>query len=135
GSKINRTVTVIPEYQLVDGGAWTAFTFDQNGTPSNTFTRNIMTQLRFVARVDFPYAAVASLTDPVKVRLRCTTNAYDGSASDDVYVQWVQSEIYDPIASETASAFVDEKIIGDTERALSTLIGLKIKVTTSNEDK
>ena len=135
GSKINRTITVIPEYQLVDGGAWTAFTFDQNGTPSNTFTRNIMTQLRFVARIDFTYAAVASLTDPVKVRLRCTTNAYDGSASDDVYVQWIQSEIYDPIASATASAFVDEKIIGDTERALSTLIGLKIKVTTSNEDK
>ena len=135
GSKINRTVTVIPEYQLVDAGAWTSFTFDQNGTPSNTFTRNVINQLRFVARVDFTYAQVGALTAPVKIRLRCITNAYDGSARDDVYVQWIQSEIYDPIASATLDDFVDEPILGATERAVSTLVGLKIKVTASNEEK
>ena len=135
GSKIDRTVTVIPEYQLVDEGAWTAFTFDQNGTPSNEFTRNVVQQLRFVARVDFTYAQVGALTAPVKIRLRCTTDAYDGSVRDDVYVQWVQSEIYDPIASATLDDFVDEPILGDTERSVSTLVGLKIKVTASNEEK
>lgn len=135
GTKINRSITVIPEYQLATGGAWTAFTFNQNGSASNTFDRNEIKQLRFAAKINFTYAQVKDLTAPVKIRLRCTTNVYDGSVRDDVYAQWIQSEIYDPIASAAINNFVDEPILGATERAVSTLVGLKIKVTASNEEK
>lgn len=134
GNEIARSVTVVPYYSLNSGSTWTAFTFDQNGTASNTFSRSTKTQLRFNAHVDFVYSAVHYLTSPVLIKLVCTTGAYDGTAYDDVTVLWVQSTIYDPDASDKAGYFVNEKVIDNTERALSCVVGLKIKATAANED-
>lgn len=135
GDKKTRTVTVIPEYSLDSGGSWVGFTFNQNGTASNTFAYNKSVQLRFNAHKDFTYAQVKDLTAPVLIRLRCTTPEYDGSASDSCYVQWIQSYIYNPLNSKALNDFVDEQPLEPNEMALSTMIGLKIKATLSNEDK
>lgn len=135
GSKNTRTVVVTPSYSLNSGASWTDFTFDVNGTQTNTIAGNYNTQLRFNAHVDFTYAQVSALTEPVLIRVACSTPKFDGSAYDDVYVQWIQSLIYNPDASTLASAFVNEKLIDAPEAALSTLIGLKIKASQSNQDK
>ena len=135
GDKRVRTVTVIPEYSLDSGENYTAFTFDQNGVASNKFSYNKGVQIRFNAHIDFTYAQVKDLTAPVLIRLRCTTPEYDGTATDSCYVQWIQSYIYNPLKSKSVSAFVDEQPIEDNEMGLSTMIGLKIKATLSNEDK
>lgn len=133
GYKIARTVVVVPYYSLDNGATWTAFQFDQNGTLSNTFTRQTLNQIRFVAHVDFTWGAVKDLENPVLIKIECNTNAYDGSAYDDVYVEWVQSRVYD--ANKSTDSFVPEKVIDTNEAALSTLIGLRIKSTPDNEDK
>ena len=131
--KINRSVTVIPSYSLDGGNTWTEFYFNQNGVASNTFTYRTLTQIRFNAHIDFSFIGVKDLTRPIMIKLDCTTPKYKGSAYDQCYVQWVQSTIYNPDESKTG--FVPEKIIGKTEAKLSTTIGLKIKSTTSNQDK
>lgn len=135
GDKISRSVTLVPEYSLDSGGHWTMFAFVQEGIPNNTFTYNLSQQLRFNAHVDFNYSSVKNLTEPILIRLNCTTPAYDGSAMDSVYVQWVQSYIYNPDKSAIVNAFVDEKPLEANEMAVSTLIGLKIKATLSNQEK
>lgn len=135
GAKINRTVVVKPYYSYNNGATWTEFTFNQNGTASNTFTRNVAAELRFAAYKEFAFASVKDLASPVLIKLVCETPKATGTALDQVYVQWVQSRIYDPDASAAAGAFVDEKPIADTEAALSTRIGIKLKATQTNEDK
>ena len=131
--KINRSVTVTPSYSLDGGHTWTQFYFNQNGVASNTFSYRTLTQIRFNAHIDFSFIGVKDLTRPIMIKLDCTTPKYKGSAYDQCYVQWVQSTIYNPDESKTG--FVPEKIIGETEAKLSTTIGLKIKSTTSNQDK
>lgn len=131
--KINRSVTVIPSYSLDGGNTWTQFYFNQNGVASNKFTYCTLTQIRFNAHIDFNFYGVKDLAKPIMIKLDCTTPKYKGSAYDQCYVQWVQSTIYNPDESKTG--FVPERIIGETEAKLSTTIGLKIKSTTSNQDK
>jgi len=131
--KINRSVTVEPSYSLDGGKTWTQFYFNQNGTQRNTFTYRTLNQLRFNAHIDFNFSAVKNLNQPIMIKLSCTTPKYNGSAYDQCYVQWVQSTVYNPDESKTG--FVPERIIGETEAKLSTTIGLKIKSTTSNQDK
>ena len=133
GYKRPRTVVVVPYYSLDNGETWTSFSFDQNGTPSNSFTRQTTEQIRFVAHVDFDFDAVKNLDHPILVKLECETPAYDGSVYDDVYCEWVQSRVYNP--DQSTADFVPEKIIDTNEAVLSTLIGLRIKSTPDNEDK
>lgn len=135
GNKIERTVTVVPEYSLDGGNTYTPFYFNQNGTLSNTFKRKTIDQLRFNAHIDFTYAQVKDLESPVVIRVNCETPAYDGSCYDDCYVGWVHSYIYNPDLSKSQNAFVPEKIIDSLEAGLSTLVGLKIRSTVDNEDK
>ena len=135
GDKENRTVVVVPQYSLDNGATWTDFYFDQNGTLSNTFTRQALKQMRFNAHVDFNYSDVKDLENPVLVRCICNTNKFDGSAYDQVYILWVHSYIYNPNASKLENDFVADKVIESKEAALSTLIGLRIKSTTNNQDK
>ena len=134
GGKKVRTVVVNAEYKI-QGGSWTNFPFLVNGSPTNTFSGNTSSQLRYNAHIDFSYEAIKNITEPIQIRLSSPTNKYDGSAYDSVYVQWVQSVIYNPDASRTAGYFIPEKIIEQNERNLSTLIGLKIKATQSNQEK
>ncbi len=133
GSELNRTVRIIPSYSLDNGSTWQTFSFNQNGTPSNTFTRKKREQIRFTAHRNFTHAEVKDLGHPVQIRISCPTNKYDGSAHDACYVLNVMSTVYNPDLSETT--LVPEKIIDDTERALSTIVGLKVKATVSNQDK
>lgn len=135
GNSSTRTVTVTPSYSLNSGTSWTPFTFDVNGTATNAIAGNIASQVRYNAHIDFTYAQVSELTEPVLIKLVCSTPKYSGSAFDDCYVQWTQSLIYNPDASTLAGAFVNEKLIDAPEAALSTLIGLKIKASQSNQDK
>ena len=132
GAKLKRTVTIYPEYKI-GNGAWTRFTFDQNGTASNTFSYMSLEQMRFVARKEFSFNEVKDVSEPILVRLLCDTARYEGSARDDVSLLWIQSEKYDK--EQSINNFVPEEIVGSTERALSNLVGLKIKVTENNQDK
>lgn len=81
------------------------------------------------------YARVKDLTDPVMLKISCLTNTYDGTALDDVYIQWMASEIYNPDASKTANNFVREKILDDPERAKCTLLGIRVQTMQSIADK
>lgn len=135
GEHTARTVIVTPYYSLNSGANWTAFSFNQNGTPSNSFSRDTMNQLRFNAHVDFTYSSVSGLTAPVLIKLVCSTARAVNSAYDQVYVQWVQSAVFDPDASAAAGAFVDEKILDTVEAALSVQVGLRVKATSSNQEK
>lgn len=133
GYKRDRTVVVVPYYSLDNGATWTGFSFNQNGALNNSFTRRTVEQLRFVAHIDFNFNAVKNLQHPILIKVECNTNAYDGSAYDDVYVEWVHSYVYTP--DKSTNSFVAEKIIDEHEGAQSTLIGLRIKSTPDNEDK
>ena len=133
GDKRDRTVVVVPYYSLDNGATWTGFAFNQNGTPNNSFTRRTLNQIRFVAHIDFSWAAVKDLQQPILVKVECNTPKFDGSAYDDCYCEWVQSYVYD--ADKSTSGFVAEKVIDTHEALLSSLIGLRIKSTADNEDK
>lgn len=135
GYKRPRTVVVKPYYSLDNGATWTEFFFDQNGTPNNTFTRQTLNQIRFVAHADFVYDDIKDLELPIQVKVECETRAFDGSKYDDCYVEWVQSRVYNPDKSKEAGEFVAEKVIDSVEAAQSALIGLRIKSTADNEDK
>ena len=134
GSKVNRTVVVKPYYSLNAGSTWTEFFFNQNGSNSNTFSRNEAKEMRFNATLSFSYSTVKDLTEPVLIKLVCPTNKAS-SAMDQVYVQYVRSKLYDVEASASAGSYVYEKPLADTESDLSTRIGVKLKATLSNQDK
>lgn len=133
GNKRDRTVEVVPYYSLDNGITWQAFDFNQNGSLSNRFTKRTIEQIRFVAHVDFSFNAVKNLQNPILLKVECNTNAYDGSAYDDVYVEWVHSYVYNP--EKSINSFVAEKVIDSHEAAQSTIIGLRIMSTPDNEDK
>ncbi|MBQ9623839.1 MAG: hypothetical protein IJR39_10990, partial [Treponema sp.] len=110
----------------------------------NTFRFNKKTQLRFEAHKDFTFADrfTQSGSDyvhskyPITVRLRCTTPAVtSGSEVSDCYVEYVHSYCYDVAKSKAAGELIDERILGEREAAKSTLIGVHIKATASNEEK
>ena len=132
-NRVTRNVTIIPSYSLDGGKTWTEFYFNQKGAANNTFSGHTLRQMRFNAHIDFDFNKVKNLNQPIMIKLSCNTPKYKGSAYDQCYVQWVQSTVYNPDESKTG--FVPEKIIGETEAKLSTTIGLKIKSTTSNQDK
>ncbi|MCR5219195.1 hypothetical protein [Treponema sp.] len=119
-------------------------------TASNTFTFKLSRQLRFNAHADIPFSSIYEQAEdddgsviwqkkyacPVTIKLSSSTRKLaSGSDVSDCYVQWIQSTVADENRSLESGSWVAEKIIGSREAALSTIIGLRIESTTSNEDK
>ena len=71
-----------------------------------TITANTKTQMRAERTITFYYPGVKDLTVPIQIKISCASNAFDGSALEDVYVQTLESLLYDPVASKAANAFV-----------------------------
>lgn len=80
---------------------WHDFTlgFDQNGSYSNVFTRNVQKQLRFSARQDF--TAAQAYGKDISVRVRRTTPKAKENARDTVYLLAVQTTCYGAESSDS----------------------------------
>lgn len=138
GDKIETQTTITPQYSLDGGATWHSFTFNNNGTATNTFKRNVFTkELRYVAHKDFTaadYAAVqANGENAIYIRVRNGGNSGDSMIHNDCYVLYYQSVCFDP--DKSAGELVPCKIVEDRERAFCTILGLKLKATKINEDK
>lgn len=138
GDKIETQTTITPQYSLDGGATWHSFTFNNNGTATNTFKRNVSTkELRYVAHKDFTaadYAAVqANGANAIYIRVRNGGNSGDSMIHNDCYVLYYQSVCFDP--DKSAGELVPCKIVEDRERAFCTILGLKLKATKINEDK
>lgn len=119
----------------------------KNAVSSNDFKLNVQKQVRFNAHKDFSFSeCFTTSTDedgntvytrrsyPIAIKIS-TTDKEDKYAKGDCYVQYVQSTCFNVEKSKAAGNLITEKIVEDREAKLSTLIGLKIKATTANEDK
>lgn len=138
GDKIETQTTITPQYSLDGGATWHSFTFNNNGTATNTFKRNVSTkELRYIAHKDFTaadYAAVqANGENAIYIRVRNGGNSGDSMIHNDCYVLYYQSVCFDP--DKSAGELVPCKIVEDRERAFCTILGLKLKATKINEDK
>ena len=138
GDKIETQTTITPQYSLDGGTSWNDFTFNNNGTATNTFKRNISNkELRYVAHKDFTaadYAAVqANGANAIYIRVRNGGNAGDSKIHNDCYVLYYQSVCFDP--DKSVGELVPCKIVEDRERAFCTILGLKLKAKKINEDK
>lgn len=138
GDKIETQTTITPQYSLDGGSTWTDFTFDNNGTATNTFKRNVSTkELRYVAHKDFTLANYNTLyangQKAIYIRIRNNGNAGDSMIHNDCYVLYYQSVCFDP--DKSADELIPCKIVEDRERAFCTILGLKLKATKINEDK
>jgi len=138
GDKIETQTTITPQYSLDGGSTWTDFTFDNNGTATNTFKRNVSTkELRYVAHKDFTLANYNTLyangQKSIYIRIRNNGNAGDSMIHNDCYVLYYQSVCFDP--DKSADELIPCKIVEDRERAFCTILGLKLKATKINEDK
>ena len=138
GDKIETQTTITPQYSLDGGATWHSFTFNNNGTATNTFKRNESTkELRFVAHKDFTAADYATVKangeNAIYIRVRNGGNSGDSMIHNDCYVLYYQSVCFDP--DKSAGELVPCKIVEDRERAFCTILGLKLKATKINEDK
>lgn len=143
GDKIETQVTITPQYSLNGGGSWNDFTFNNNGTRTNTFKRNVSTkELRFVAHKDFTAGDYNTLKangqSAIYIRIRNNGNSGDSMIHNDCYCLFYQSVCFDPDKSYSGNTYVNLipcKIVEDRERAFCTILGLKLKATKINEDK
>lgn len=135
GKKKSRTITVIPYFSLDGGGAWSELNKFLYFEDDHSFTRVIATEQRTKSITEFTWAQVSGLTEPILVKLVCTTPKATRTAYDQVYVQWVQSTLFHRDESEAAGALVNDRVLEPTEAALSTLIGMRIRATAANQDK
>ncbi len=147
GDRVEGTATIIPEFSLNGGGSWTAFTFNQNGTLSNVFTRNATKKMRFVAKLSFTLANYVTLNNyhenNIQIRVRNATTENDKLRAD-CYVYFYQSKLFDPLKSSTPAGILDDGgtaglvsclNVEDRERALSCVVGIRMTATENNEDK
>lgn len=138
GDKIETQTTITPQYSLDGGSTWTDFTFDNNGTATNTFKRNVSTkELRYVAHKDFTLGNYNTLhangQKAIYIRIRNNGNAGDSMIHNDCYCLFYQSVCFDP--EKSTSDLVPCRVVEDRERAFCTVLGLKLKATKINEDK
>lgn len=138
GDKIETQTTITPQYSLDGGSTWTDFTFDNNGTATNTFKRNVSTkELRYVAHKDFTLGNYNTLhangQKAIYIRIRNNGNAGDSMIHNDCYCLFYQSVCFDP--EKSTSDLVPCRVVEDRERAYCTVLGLKLKATKINEDK
>ena len=115
GDRISRTVEVNPYYSFDNGNTWNLFNF--SGIENNSFSRNVLSQIRFNAHIDFTYQQIKNLQGPIQIKLECNTEK-DDMAKDGIYCLWVHSYTYDKDASKSAGQIVTEKIIEPVERNL-----------------
>ncbi len=119
----------------------------RNSVLSNSFRACKKSQLRYNAHVDFSFSdcfdqdddgAYRRRSNPIAVRVSTADSSNtlgQGQWVDKVYVQYVQSTCFNEKKSAEEKRLVPEKIIEDREAALSTLIGVRVKATSANEDK
>lgn len=123
-----QTITLSPQWTNAANPAesdWHDFTngFNQNGTYSNTFSRNTKKQMRFIAAQDFTGAQAYGKN--IKIRVRRTTPKADGSAKDTVYLMGVQTVCYDPKKS-TSSSLVTAQVLESEKRDQCCRMGVRI---------
>lgn len=138
GDKIETQTTITPQYSLDGGSSWNSFTFNNNGSMTNTFKRNESTkELRYVAHKDFTAADYNTLhangQKSIYIRIRNNGNSGDSMIHNDCYVLYYQSVCFDP--EKSTSELVPCRVVEDRERAFCTVLGLKLKATKINEDK
>lgn len=135
GAWISASATLQVQWTNVDSpeeSDWHNFdlAFNQNGTRSNTFTRNVRKQLRFTTGQDFTVAQ--SMGKNMSIRIRRTTPKSSGTAKDSVYLMAVQSTIYDAKKS-TSEGFVPAMPLEPEQRDKCTRIGIRIKSTPATD--
>lgn len=147
--KISNTVVITPQYSLNGGSTWIDFTFNNNGTLTNTFSRNVSDkELRFVAHKNFTLSDYATLKnngqEHIYIRVRSNGAAHDTKIHNDCYVLFYQSVCFDPNKSSTPAGIVSDSgaaglvsclNVEDRERAFCTVMALKLKASKINEDK
>lgn len=123
-----QTITLKPQWTNATNPSesdWNDFTngFNQNGTYNNTFTYNIKSQMRYVARQEF--TAEQAFNKNMKVRVTRTTPKADSSAKDSVYLLAVQTYCYDAKKS-SSSQLVAADVLEPTERDKCCCIGVRV---------
>ena len=146
GERVAGETTITPEYSLNGGGSWTAFTFNQNGTESNVFNRNVTKSLRYVAKKTFTMADYITLNNynqnNILVRVR-NSAANNDKLRADCFVYFYQSKVFDPLKSSQPAGIVESQTPGlvpclnveERERGVSCVAGLRMTATENNEDK
>ena len=152
--KVSATVTITPQYSTDGGKTWTPFGFSNgasyppDGTNARTlFIKNISSkELRYVAAKTFTlddYRALDSAGQKnILLRVRSGGND-DPKTKNDCYVLFYQSRCFDPEKSSYPAGTVHDSSLGlvpcqileDRERAFCTVLGLRVKASTNNEDK
>ncbi len=138
GDKIETQVTITPQYSLDGGASWVDFRFNNNGTQTNLFKRNISTkELRYTAHKEFSASDYKTLKEnnqsAIYIRVRSNGNK-DSRIKNECYCLFYQSVCFDPNKS-TDWELVPCKVIEDRERAFCTILGLKLKASKINEEK
>lgn len=147
--KITNTVTITPQYSLDGGNTWVNFTFNNNGTLTNVFSRNVSDkEIRFVAHKDFSLQDYTTLKnngqEAIFIRVRSNGAAHDTKIHNDCYVLFHQSLCFDPNKSSTPAGLVSDGgaaglvsclNVEDRERAFCTVLALRLKASKINEDK
>lgn len=147
--KITNTVTITPQYSLDGGNTWVNFTFNNNGTLTNVFSRNVSDkEIRFVAHKDFSLQDYTTLKnngqEAIFIRVRSNGAAHDTKIHNDCYVLFHQSLCFDPNKSSSPAGLVSDGgaaglvsclNIEDRERAFCTVLALRLKASKINEDK
>lgn len=138
--KIEAQTTITPQYSLDGGSTWIDFIFDNNGTATNIFRRNVSTkELRYVAHKDFTLANYNTLhangQKSIYIRIRKNGNVSDSKIQirNDCYCLFYQSVCFDP--EKSTSELVPCRVVEDRECAFCTVLGLKLKATKINENK
>jgi len=112
-------------------GDWVDFTngFNQNGTYSNVFTRNVQKQIRFCARQDF--TAAQAYGKDISIRVRRTTPKAKENARDTVYLLAVQTTCYG--AGSTDSTLVPALPLVEELRDKCSRVGIKVRSTNATD--
>lgn len=146
--KVDTSVTITPQYSLDGGSTWIDFVFNNNGSMTNTFVRNVTDkEIRFVAHRDFSVSDYATLKrnnrSAIMLRVRSNGAAHDSKIHNDCYVLFYQSLCFDPnkssapagIVNDSAAGLVSCRNIEAREQAFCTILALRLKATKINEDK
>lgn len=146
GERVAGETTITPEYSLNGGGTWYPFTFNQNGTPSNTFNRNVTKSLRYVAKQTFTLSDYVTLNNNnesnILVRVRNSAPDNDKLRAD-CFVYFYQSKVFDPLKSSQPAGIIESASAGlvaclnveERERGVSCIAGLRMTASENNEDK
>ena len=135
GAWVSASATLQVQWTNVDSpeeSDWHDFdlAFNQNGTRSNSFSRNARKQLRYSTTQTFTPAQ--TMGKNVSMRIRRTTPKSSGTAKDTVYLMAVQSSIYDAEKS-TSQEFVPAMPLEAPQRDKCTRIGIRIKSTSATD--